>query len=651
MPNYPALKEQDPTEPLDFSNLQFSLAERFKESAGYTYGHYQTNEIVNNLSHIKPDPSVPASSPITQEEIDQLKTERPNLNIPVGVPKFIGSMLASQYDDDKHFGLVSQTDPSIMGKIAGFGGSIVGGAADIKAMVAGFGIGGVGKTVLTTAAEKALVNMGAREIYGSAAARIGTLLAGSAGEAGGFGIGYQAEVELSEQQKRGNLNEPHEYIQSLQNVGMSGLYGVALGVGLGAIGVGLRGRPVMRFADGSFIDQTPNGKSGVYHGAEEGAKPWVADREGGLLNRPEFQGMKESVKDYLSKIYKPWSKDSDITMKEEATGQMLNGQGVVHVDPVLKQGMVDEGANFREATSEFGIDTEELDRNLEDAQTNIMSELVAEHFAEKFNKAGEEKSPFPMTSNVETYHNGPQFVTHIDHGDNVKVLKDKDQGRAIVVDSNIKENGVDGGAEMIKAAIHESQLRDLNFTSDSTITPNMMKVYRKLEKEGYKFKFNPDVTEKVGDGGNFKGKKVIESNDGTPVVSFESAPEAVTPEKISKRNRVNNLIDQYQIAQSMRDHINDTHERLTQDDMQQYGDYLKSSGMPDNGYTTHAPELTVDDYLKEFSDDQIKDLESQLGEKSDIVSELRDTMEKLKNQNVFVDMAKNMTDCILKGGL
>ncbi len=300
MPNYPSLKEQDVGEPLDLTNLHFSIGQQFKESVSNAYNKQQFNSVVNNLSKMKPNPNEPATQPITDEDIKSITTERPGLNVPSGIPKFIGAMMASQYDDDKYLGLMSQAHPKDMGKVAAFGawaanvsGSIIGGMANPKAMVTAMVGGGAGKTLFSSMASKAITKMGVREIYGSAAARVGTLRAESAGEGGGFGVGYQAAEEFQDQQKKGNLNEPHDYVQSLQNVGMAGLYGVGLGLGAGAVGIGLMGRRGVRMPDGTFAEREP-------------LPGETKAREGGLLNRPEFTNMTDAVKEHITKIFKPW---------------------------------------------------------------------------------------------------------------------------------------------------------------------------------------------------------------------------------------------------------------------------------------------------------------------------------------------------------
>ncbi len=672
MPNYPSLQEQDPTEPLDLSNLNFSMGSRFEAARKNSYEHYTLNEMVNNLANAKPDIRVPSSMPITEEDQKTFTADRPGLKIPLGVPKFVGGLMTSMYDNDKYLGLVSQAQPKNMGRFSAFGawasgfaGSTFGSAANPYAWITGFGVGGVGKMAATSIAERAIGALGTREIYGSASARIGTLLAQGAGEGAGFGAGMQAATEKSEQEKRGILQQPHEYIQSLQNIGEGGLFGAMFGLGGRAIGLGLVGRPVTRLPTGEVLEH--GAATGIPEsGLNADGKPFIegatVERQGGLLNRPEFKGISQTAKDYIGKIYKPWSKDADIVMKEEATGQMLNGHGIPDVGVTMKQGMVDEGENFRQGARDSGVDLEELDRSLAEAQENITSEMFSEHFADKFEKAAEERAAaFKVTE--KEYPNFADKVGNFTLEDEKgRIVVSRFNNTATVAKSDVAEEfrGQGYGKQMYRAAIEEAEKRGLNFQSGMSVSDDALRVYKSLEKEGYRFDYNKNVERKktanmvTADGNVEEGKYSTISKDNSPIVKLISAPDKVQEniKKKAKQQRMDELASQYLLAQSMRDHINDTHEPLTQADLRDYSENLKSPGMPDNGYTTDTPEgLSVDDYLNEFSDKQIQEMAEKFGNDKEIVGELRATQEKINRQPTFVEMTKNMTDCILKGGV
>jgi hypothetical protein len=639
MPNYPALQEQDVTEPLDFSNLKYDFSTELSQSFNNAYSHYQFNQIAKNLTNIKPDPSTPVSYPVSDEDIKNFTLERPGLKIPVGTPKFIGAMMANMYDNDKTFSLVSQHPANIFGRIAAFGGAMGGGAADPKTWIYGGAAGKVGSAVVTSIAEKALAGFGADAIYGSTASRIGTLLAQSAGEGGGFGVGAQTATELDEQAKNTALNQPHEYIRSLQNVGYSGLFGAMFGLSARTIGLGLVGREATRMPDGSIVEHLPNGKSPV-----EGGE---VVRQGGLLNRPEFKGMAQTAKDYIGKIYKPWSMDSDITMKEEATGQMMNGQ-MPDVGVVMKQGMTDEGANFRQAVRrEPSIDVEAFDRQLAEAQENITSEMFAEHFAEKFNepvKAGEKIIPVDREGAVTA---AP--ILYRGYGENVEhgVVNDPVLGKGYWMTPSKSYAELYG--KNLETLQREFNLYDLDKGNDAEINElykNIKKSADVAERKVLKEELRQNAKDKGYEG--FKVEKVQ-----TPEVMFFDKPKTDKQlAKEAKDRRMADLYSQYALAQSLRDHINDTHEPLTTEDVQAYSEHLKTPGIPDNGYRTESPnaEFTTDDYLAEFDENQMRQLQDKIGD-SEMMREIEMTQDKLSKQDTFKKMAQDLTDCLLKGGI
>src|SRR5688572_17858360 len=136
MANYPALQEQKSNEPIDLSNINYPISERFMSAFSNTYESSQYNFIVNNRPlHTKPVEGYPGTFPATQEYIEQLKLERPGLpNIPVGVPKYIADATASLYDNNRNLALMKEASPSILGYAAAFGGSAVASFLDLKSL-------------------------------------------------------------------------------------------------------------------------------------------------------------------------------------------------------------------------------------------------------------------------------------------------------------------------------------------------------------------------------------------------------------------------------------------------------------------------------------------------------------------------------------
>lgn len=645
MPVYPSLVEQDVNEPLDFSNLKYPFGQEVSMGFRNAYQHYQTNEIVNNLSRIKPDPSVPDSFPITQVDVNNLTENRPGLKIPLGIPKFVGSVMTSMYDNDKAWSLVAQHPASIFGHVGAIGASMAGGAADPKTWIGGAVVGKLGKIAATSLAEQAINTFGARELYGSAAAHIGTLLAQGVGEGAGFSAGAQAETELSEQQKRVVTDEPHDYIRSLQNIGASALLGGVMGLPISALHLSLAGRPVFEMPNGDVVENIGQPKP-------DGA---VERKEGGLLNRPEFKNISDTAKEYIGKIYKPWSQDADITMKEEATGQMLNGQ-FVGVDPVLKQGMIDEGANFREAAKNGGIDTEALDSALADAQENITSELFSQHFAEQFEKPQAIEQPEPVLYRGRS-DNTFGFKTLEEAGTSEAALlkEDHELGKGYWYTES-KEHAATYGN-----IIEEARGNFNVFDVDNNDNPELTRMYKDIHNQALDLTKLADTKQKIEDfrravkDAGYQGIRrfgVVGKDAGRYETMFfekPKTPEQLQQEAVQRKNA--DLMRQYTLAQSLRDHINDTHEPLTQEDVAAYGKHLKTTGIPDNGYKTEAPNFSIDDYLNNFSDEQIRDLEEKFQADKDLIRELEATRDKLANQKIFAEMTKNMTDCILQGAV
>lgn len=651
MPNYPALKEQDPSEPLDLGNLQFPIKTEISSAFSNAYEHYQFNTIANNLSKLKPEPSMPASYPVNNDDIKNLKLDRPGLDIPIGVPKYIGSMMAAMYDNDKNYSLVKQHPASIFGRIGAIGASIAGSSLDIKSLFAGGAVGKAGEMAAASIAEKAIGSFGARELYGSGAARVGSLMAQTAGQGAGFGIGSQTETELAEQEKNTNLDQPHDYIQSLQNIGEAGFFGAALGLGGKTIGLGLLGRKVTRLPDGSIME----------HGAETGipesglkadGTPFVeggeVTRQGGLLNRPEFTQIPQITKEYIGKVYKPWSKDSDITMKEEGTGQMLNGQ-MPDVSVVMKQGMSDEGANFRDAMRNGDVDVEALDKSLADAQENITSELFTEHFAEKFNSVPTEALK-PREGEV-NYYKGVSKTSS--EGLSPDRVNDEVFGRGHWM---TKDRGVaEQTGKNVETVTGKFNLLDINKIDDKEISDAFSNLKKTANQVKQKSELR-DARQNFINMAKEKGYEGIErqSTEGQHEVMFFDKPKSQEAlQREARQAKINNLNQQYMLAQSMREHINGTHEPLTQEEVQAYGDHLQSPGIPDNSYKTESPkqDFTVDDYLAEFPEQQIDQLADVFGKNNEMVREIEATREKLRKQNVFAEMTQNLTDCLLKGSV
>lgn len=95
---------------------------------------------------------------------------------------------------------------------------------------------------------------------------------------------------------------------------------------------------------------------------------------------------------------------------------------------------------------------------------------------------------------------------------------------ARVISSNVEPSlrGKGIGKAMYKEAIDDALKKGLKFESDSIVSNDALNVYKALEKEGYKFKFNPKVKEHLVEhnGNHYKGVSTLDEE--SPVVELIS---------------------------------------------------------------------------------------------------------------------------------
>jgi len=98
--------------------------------------------------------------------------------------------------------------------------------------------------------------------------------------------------------------------------------------------------------------------------------------------------------------------------------------------------------------------------------------------------------------------------------------------KARVISSNVEPSmrGKGIGKEMYKEAIDDAIKKGLQFESDSIVSHDALNVYKALEKEGYKFKFNPNVKEHLVEhnGNHYKG--LASFDEESPIVELISKP-------------------------------------------------------------------------------------------------------------------------------
>ena len=639
MTTYPPLQEQDPSQPIDLSHIDYPLSERFTSAFSNEYEHQQENWVINTLPlKVTPNPDYPGSMPTTQEDIDHWKKNRPTLqNIPVGIPKFVSSAVVSMYDNDKNLSQMAEAPPSTLGKFAAFGGSLVASFADLKGDVVGAFTGGAGGSAAKNLAQFGMKKMAAQEVSGSKAAQIGSQVLSKMGEFGGFNVGYQANRETAEQQKKTLLQEPHDYLQSLQNIGTAGLDGMLLGIPAEGLGMALFGVKGVRTPDGGFEYRTP----------QAGEEPAT---QGGLFNRPEFKSIPQATKDLIGKVYRPWSKDSNITMTEEATGQMMNGQ-TVKIDPIMKQGMVDEGATFRQAMRDGKVNVDQLLSSLDDAHENIKSELsdalASRETLMKSQKVLQEGDEEKINQNMELSQAG--------------ILKRAKQAQ-------FNENIMSQSPELVPQNVRQHievqrQIDKLQAKLDASPDeqPNKQTVRRIAELK----KGQPDILTPKRE--LISIKKDLTDKVGTPEYASSEAYKRLTElssvweaAQRLKNNfdlrhdfegRINELSTNDFITQSLRDHINDAHESVSPGEMRDYSQQLKSPGIPENDYHLEGkPEMSLDEHLNEFSDSDAKTIAESIDD-PEYSRQLEESYKMVDKIPTMKEMVASIKNCLMKGEL
>jgi hypothetical protein len=112
---------------------------------------------------------------------------------------------------------------------------------------------------------------------------------------------------------------------------------------------------------------------------------------------------------------------------------------------------------------------------------------------------------------------------------NLGMIKEGNKARVINSVVGLNDRGKGIGKSLYKEAIEDAHKKGLKFESDSIVSDDALRVYKSLEKEGYKFKYNPNVEKTLmkHEGNNYHGLK---STDGeSPVVKLISKPKIKEP--------------------------------------------------------------------------------------------------------------------------
>jgi len=97
----------------------------------------------------------------------------------------------------------------------------------------------------------------------------------------------------------------------------------------------------------------------------------------------------------------------------------------------------------------------------------------------------------------------------------------KKGNRAIVINSKVEETGQGLGKDLYRKAINLSKEKGLQFESDDVVSQSALNLYKSLEKEGYKFEYNPNIQKITREDGQVAYKSI---NDDHPVVKLISTP-------------------------------------------------------------------------------------------------------------------------------
>lgn len=677
MPFTPPLKEHKLGEPVDLTlGAPYPSLSLIGQSASNAVEHIRYKNLVNNLPYQQmTELKIPGEGPppvISQDDIDQWKQDRPDLpNIPLGLPRYVGEATVSMYDDDNNLSRMSQINPGMLTKIGMFGGSFGASLLDPVNLAAGFGVGGLAEKGIaalgkTTIAQNTLKRMASSEIFGSSAAKTASQIAASGGKFAAFNVGSQASEEAAQIQVKKILDQPIDYVQSLQNIGYAGLEGLLLGSLFGAGGRILLGEKV-KIAEPT---RKPGAKGPQMQLPESTVEvPAQYERRGGLLNRPEFKNIPQQTKELIGKVYRPWSRDANTTMTEEAVGQMANGQTVM-IDPILKQGMVEEGENFRAAMKDAGVNVEVLDASLSDAHANLRSEMAETggvltelQRAERTLLAGEavkisENKAFSQSEifkrfrqanfNENLVENAPGVIPenvrkHMEIQQQIDKLQEKLADESKRMPSVTKINAALGEDEIVR----------------EPAIPNKKVVKRiaALKKRQPKILTPKQELKQIKD--NLLGATPGEEPYArlSELANVWEAARRLKDYVDLRRQTEAGFKEQNahnMVLQSLRDHLNDTHEPVSNSEVKEYSDRLRSPGIPETPPVAEPREShegwDIDQYLDQYSPDEVKSLSEQVGDKS-VMEQVERNQKRLSKIERYRDMAAKMTDCLLKGTL
>jgi hypothetical protein len=109
---------------------------------------------------------------------------------------------------------------------------------------------------------------------------------------------------------------------------------------------------------------------------------------------------------------------------------------------------------------------------------------------------------------------------------------------------------------------------------------------------------------------------------------------------------LNQLRKEFEATDQLRDQINDTLKPVSTDEMKAYAEHLEKGLLPEQDFSIEPDKrYTTDEQLAEYSD---KDIETLAESSPSSAKEIMETVDQLKKQGMFEEMAQNMTDCFLR---
>ena len=595
--------------------------------------------------------------PISQEQKDQGELNRPGLNIPLNVSRRTMDRLVNDYDERQYYNFVQNSPSGAFSKAAGFGGTVAGGLLDFFAGAAAGKVLGASTKVVNTFRPLAIdimENFGAKEIMGTQAAATANKIITS-GIHGGIGVGtFSATEELAKELDRGEIGQPHEWIQSLQTVGDAAWDGLWLVGGL---------------------------------------------RLGGLMAGKGFEHVKPQVKQFIGRYYHPWSKEADDIAKEDAMGQAMNGQRP-NVDPILHQGALDEAVRFQRLAEENGVDARQLSEDMEQSKTVLINEI----------NDLSENNPYPdavtemaengvslIQDDPEAIHDEGLFMDYMQAKLKVgretaerlyeavmEMLPRRVNGKGDRLSQGQIYNRIRKGEsfegempENLRKRLElEARISELEEQIKDKKTTKKERIRKQKRVDFLKTKIKPleSVTEELAaieaelmPEGNvrkgFRNRKAYLRLEELAATSNQArnmlmrmnlSSEAVRRQMASRmfNTAMRNLLDQYDLADSVQKHIDGAHKPLSQEQVRDYGEHLKGNHPEDWRTDYDFPEddtrgetKALDDEINEFNLEQM----DEFVEKSDhkgIQEEWEAIKKKVKNNPAYSKMARALANCI-----